>query len=175
MSVILSELKLNKFITQPIFKLLMNRNSYEVQEKILDKIYIGPSEKDGQGEIYGYQKEINLNNNNYYIKIGMSIDAHKRVKQEWKAIPLFTMYTPYRKFSERLSHLLLDYCRYNIILPDNTKQIEWFYIENEEDPINIINMVTNISKQYSLNLHQDLKELNGINHVKITKYNSKKN
>ena len=36
-------------------------------------------------------------------------------------------------------------------------------------------MVTNISKQYSLNSNEDLKELTGINHVKITKYNSKKN
>ena len=170
MSVILSELKLNKFITHPTFKLLFNRNSYEIQEKILDKIYIGPSDKDGVGEIYGYQKEINLDTNNYFIKIGMSVNAHKRVRQEWKAIPLFTIYTPYRKFSERLSHLLLDYCRYNIVLPDNTKQIEWFNIKKYEDPISIVNMVTHMTKHYCLKSPEELKELKGLNHIKIIKH-----
>jgi hypothetical protein len=172
MSVILSELKINKLISNPTFKLLFNRNSQEIQEKIFDKIYIGPSEKDGNGEIYAYQKEINLNTNKYFIKIGMSIDAKKRIIKDWKGIPLFTIYTPYRRFSERLTHLLLDYCRYKIILPDDTTQIEWFYIKNYEEPINIVNMVTNLSKEYCFKYHEELKELNGLKYINIIKYNN---
>ncbi len=170
MSKILSEKCLKAIITNPSFSVLLNRNTNIVQEKIMDKLYIGPSEKDGHGEVYGYQKQVNFNTNNYFIKIGMSVDAQKRVRKDWKGIPIFTMYTPYRKFTERLTHLLLDYCRYEILMSDNTKQIEWFYIRNFEEPVHIVNMVAHISKKYALKNKNNLQELNNIDYTNITKY-----
>ena len=58
----------------------------------------------------------------------MSIDAEKRVTKEWKGQLIFYIYSPYRKFTERMIHLLLNYCRVEINLIDSTKQIEWFYM-----------------------------------------------
>jgi hypothetical protein len=133
----------------------------------------GPSVHDGPGEIYGYQKNIKYIHNNYYIKIGMSIDAERRVLKQWKAQMMFKLYTPYRRLTESIAHLLLDYCRKKLVLENDKEQIEWFHINCDEDPIIILNSVSRFSNMYSNKIFADKFELEGIKYNKILDYNEK--
>lgn len=174
-----------RFLNNPIIKELYERNTKIVQNKIDEVIKLGPSIKDGPGEVYGYQQEINFVDNNYYIKLGMSINADRRVLKEWKGKQVFKMYTPYRRLSENLTHLLLNYCRKKIIMPDGKKYVEWFHINNYEDPLYIMNLVCRLSNNYKGNVTEvsnvtevteikeikEIKELKGLTYKNIISYN----
>jgi len=163
----------NRFLSNCILKSLYEKNTPLVQKKIQKIIMKGPSSHDGPGEIYGYQKNIKYIHNNYYIKIGMSIDAERRVLKQWKAQMIFKLYTPYRRLTESIAHLLLDYCRKKLVLENDKEQIEWFHINCDEDPIIILNSVSRFSNMYSNKIFADKFELEGIKYNKILDYNEK--
>ena len=163
-----------RFLNNQIIKELYERNTKVVQDKIDRVIKIGPSIKDGPGEVYGYQQEINFVDNNYYIKLGMSVDADRRVLKEWKGKQVFKIYTPYRRLTENLTHLLLNYCRKKIIMQDGKKHIEWFHINNYEDPLCIMNLVCRLSNNYNIletSEISEVKELKGLTYKNIIPYN----
>ena len=166
---------MNRFLSNSILKNLYEKNTIHVQKKIQKIIKNGPSLHDGPGEVYGYQKNIKYINNNYYIKIGMSINADYRVLKQWKAEIVFKLYTPYRRLTEGVTHLLLDYCRKKLVLENDKEQIEWFYINCNEDPLIIVNYVSRFSNIYSKKTYTDNFELDGIKYNKIVDYCEKQN
>jgi hypothetical protein len=166
---------MNRFLSNSILKNLYEKNTTHVQKKIQKIIKNGPSLHDGPGEVYGYQKNIKYINNNYYIKIGMSINADYRVIKQWKAEIVFKLYTPFRRLTEGITHLLLDYCRKKLVLENDKEQIEWFYINCNEDPLIIVNYVSRFSNIYSKKIYTDNFELDGIKYNKILDYNEKQN
>jgi hypothetical protein len=165
----------NRFLSNCILKSLYEKNTPLVQKKIKKIIMKGPSSHDGPGEVYGYQKNIKYIHNNYYIKIGMSVNADYRVIKQWKAEMMFKLYTPYRRLTESVTHLLLDYCRKKLVLENEKEQIEWFHINSNEDPLIILNSVSRFSNMYSNKIYTDKCELEGIKYNKIIDYSDKQN
>jgi hypothetical protein len=166
---------MSRFLSNGVLKSLYEKNTLQVQKKIQKIIKTGPSLCDGPGEVYGYQKNIKYISNNYYIKIGMSIDADYRVLKQWKAQMMFKLYTPYRRLTEGVTHLLLDYCRKKLVLENDKEQIEWFHIKSNEDPLIILNYVSRFSNIYSKKIYTENFELDGIKYNKILDYNDKQN
>lgn len=115
-----------------------NKNTEKIKRRIDEKIIDIPSDTDKDGYIYGFTYNIIPNFNNYYIKIGRSVDPINRVIKQWKGELIFCIHTPYNKKAESLIHLYLNYARR--ILEDDTGKthIEWFYFENKEDIIGLI-------------------------------------
>jgi hypothetical protein len=119
----------NEFINN-----IFNRNDKETQNKILKCINKKPSDSDGAGYVYGFNRD-----NKYFIKIGRTgRDVDIRIR-EWKGNKLFSIQTIYNKKLERLVHLFFNYGRFSITF--NTKtETEWF---NEKVKLNDVILLTN--------------------------------
>ena len=143
----------NEFINN-----IFNRNDKEIQNKILKCINKKPSESDGAGYVYGFNRD-----NENFMKIGRTgRDSDIRIR-EWKGNKLFSIQTIYNKKLERLVHLFFHYGRISITLNTKTetvrkcynyennyshcnnssfhkREIEWF---NEKVKINDVILLTN--------------------------------
>ena len=140
-----------------------NKNTEKIKRRIDEKIIEIPSETDRDGYIYGFTYNTIPNFNNYYIKIGRSIDPINRVIKQWKGELIFCIHTPYNKKAESLIHLYLNYAR-RILEEENGKtHIEWFYFQNKEEILGLIMAIRDIIiKNDCINRYEE-----NINHTEL--------
>lgn len=110
-------------------KLILDRNSGDIQKKFHETFRSKPSDTDGPGYVYGF---IDLQDykspTNLMIKLGRTSrdNPYERVK-EWGGKMQFCVQTIYNKKLERLVHLLFNFAHTHRSEMDRQSEREWFH------------------------------------------------
>jgi DNA uptake protein ComE-like DNA-binding protein len=108
---------------------MFNKNTRDVQSKIISTMAKEPSETDGEGWLYGFNlKSDKARKKKFWMKLGRTKeeDPHVRVKK-WRGNMIFAMKTIYNKRLERLTHLFFKFAHMHRPENDRIKEKEWFY------------------------------------------------
>lgn len=117
----------------------LNKNNEKIIKRF-NKLYKNKILEEGY--LYIYYNNDRLN----WYKIGRTKRHPVKRVLEQNGILLFYKETKYNKSDELLIHLILDFARQikiDIIYDKEIKHIEWFYIEDINQIINLIDIVCN--------------------------------
>lgn len=100
-----------RHIEIPHLDAMFQKNMVKTSEKIRERLFKGPSPKDGPGHIYMYH--IKRDAHKDYRKVGMTIDLpSRRVAKGWPGGTILKSWPCKRhKMAEKLIHLYLQYAR----------------------------------------------------------------
>jgi len=115
----------------------LNKNNEKIIKRF-NKVYKNKILEDGY--LYIYYNSDRLN----WYKIGRTKRHPEKRVLEQNGILLFYKETKYNKSDELLIHLILDFARQvkiDIIYNKEIKHIEWFYVEDINKIINLIDIV----------------------------------
>jgi predicted nucleic acid-binding OB-fold protein len=125
---------------------LYNKNSLDIQKKIINTLISKPSNVDGLGWIYGfYSKKDKQLKTDYWIKIGRTErNPFHRVENEWGGTMMYCISTTYNYRLERLIHLFLDYSRETRYGICNVNK-KYHYIKKNNNELIIENKISEVS------------------------------
>ena len=129
---------------------LYNRNTKQIQNKIIECLVKEPSLTDGEGMVYGFTNKNDINKkNDFYVKLGRTTRLNPAIRiNEQGGKQIFTLKTIYNKKLERLIHLFFKFA-HEIRMNENTKkkEIEWFHFTEKIDVVGFINEINILSKE----------------------------
>lgn len=120
------------------------KNDVEIQKKILKHLQTKPTDNDGVGYVYGFERRCDQNEeHDFFVKIGRTAKSKPSDRiSEWGGNEIFAVKTIFNKKLERLVHLFFDFVRITRSC-EGKNEIEWFHFYNQN--INIHNILAFVS------------------------------
>ena len=120
------------------------KNDVDIQKKILKHLQTKPTDNDGVGYVYGFERTSDHNEeNDFFVKIGRTEQSMPSCRiAQWRGNEIFAVKTIFNKKLERLVHLFFNFVRITRSCKGKN-EIEWFHFFGHK--INIHNILTFVS------------------------------